>query len=353
MAMDSIDHYFSTSSQSAVSPGNNFESTLPASWYSSQEMFEFERRAIFSKRWLLISHKSRLTQTGDWLRYTFANYDIIIMRDRTGSINAFHNICRHRAYPVIEKEGAGNNKIFACRYHGWSYGVNGKLAKAPGYQEMNLDKDQNSLFRCHTRIDRNGFIWINLDARGTLEVAFEEQFEDSEDQCAHRDFEDYTFVTELKKDELKLNWKYRSADAMPERVKTDFNTTHTFHFPNASSTVSTKFIAIQKMLPRASHKTTEHYELYRHKECPDEDWKIISDTYAAAVEADTATRTAPFFFQTAVRDAVTEHYKQEKAAGKRIWPSRPTAVGVMDQADEDEEICAGLACGTQKEVLAW
>ncbi|KAF3052249.1 hypothetical protein E8E11_011234 [Didymella keratinophila] len=350
--MGSTNHYFSTAPQGAISPESSSESALPASWYSSQEMFEFERRAVFSKRWLFISHKSRLTQTGDWLRYSFASYDIIITRDRKGGINAFHNVCRHRAYPVIEKEGAGNNKILACRYHGWSYGLNGKLAKAPGYQEMNLDKDQNSLFRCHTRIDRNGFIWINLDAKNTPEVAFEKHFMHVEDQCAHIDIEDYTFDTELK-EELKFNWKSGSVDATPDCVRSEFNTADIPYFPNASSTVSTKFVAIQKILPQAPNKTTKHYELYRHKDCSDEDWKTISGAYTAAVKSDKVTGTAPFHFQTTVRDAVTEHYEQEKAAGKEIWPSRPAAVGVMDQADEDEEICAGLACGTQKEMLAW
>lgn len=351
--MSSRNHYLSTAPQSAMSPENSSKSALPASWYSSQEMFEFERRGIFSKRWLLISHNSRLTQTGDWLRCSFANYDVIITRDRTGSINAFHNVCRHRAYPVIEKEDAGNNKILACRYHGWSYGLNGKLAKAPGYQEMNLDKDQNSLFRCHAKVDHNGFIWINLDARQTPEIAFEEQFRNVEHQHAHIDFADYTFDTDFKEEELNINWKNGPAGSTPGRIETDFNPTPIFCFPNAIFTISPKFIAIQKILPQAPNKTTKHYELYRHKDCSDEDWKMISDAYSGAVRADKAFEAPPFFFQTAVRDAVTEHYKQEKAAGKEIWPSRPATVGDSDQADEDEEICAELTCGTQKEVLAW
>src|SRR4051794_30002170 len=38
---------------------------LPASWYTSEEMYQLERRAIFSRRWMLITHKIRLSQTGD------------------------------------------------------------------------------------------------------------------------------------------------------------------------------------------------------------------------------------------------------------------------------------------------
>lgn len=350
--MDGSQHYFISTAGGSVESTDGSENTLPTSWFSSQEMYEFERRAIFSKRWLLISHKSRLTQTGDWIRYGFASYDIIITRDRTGALNAFHNVCRHRAYPVIEKEGAGNSKILACRYHGWSYGLNGKLAKAPGYQEMNLDKDQNSLFRCHTKIDRNGFIWVNLDAMETPGVAFDEHFANV-DAPSQIDFDDYTFAFELKNENLKFNWKYGSADSTPKQIKDEFRTTSTYYFPNASSTVSSKFMAIQKVLSQAPNKCTKHYEIYRHKDCSDAEWEAISDAYAGAVKAEKANEIAPTSFQTIVRAAITEHYKQEKAAGHEIWPSRPVHSNSADQADEDEEICAGLACGAQKEVLAW
>ncbi|KAJ4989327.1 Rieske domain-containing protein [Stagonosporopsis vannaccii] len=357
--MTSTQHYFKIPANGAVNEVADHmqrsKNILPASWFSSQEMYEFERRAIFSKRWLIISHKSRLSQTGDWIRYSFASYDIIITRDRTGAINAFHNVCRHRAYPVIEKEGAGNNKILACRYHGWSYGLNGKLAKAPGYQEMNLDKEQNSLFHCHTKVDRKGFIWISLDARETTEITFDEHFGDfdAQDQYPQIDFDDYTFDSEIKKDDLKANWKDESAASTPEQIRKHFNTTSTYYFPNVSSTVSGKFMVLEKVLPQGPDRTNKHYEIYRHKDCSDEEWKTISDAYVDAAMVEKSNESVPILFQNILRVAITEHYKQEKAAGREIWPSRPVHSASTDQADEDEAICAGLTCGPQKEVLAW
>ncbi|KAH6618481.1 Rieske [2Fe-2S] iron-sulfur domain-containing protein [Boeremia exigua] len=353
--MDNTLHYFSDTTNGTTGFTKSSGNTLPASWYSSQEMYEFERRAIFSKRWLFISHKSRLSQTGDWIRYSFASYDIIITRDRTGAINSFHNVCRHRAYPVIEKEGAGNNKILACRYHGWSYGLNGKLAKAPGYQELNLDKDQNSLFRCHTKIDRNGFIWINLDAKQTPEISFEDHFDnvDVQNETSHIDFDDYSFGCELKGD-LELNWKHGSVGSSLEQIRQDFNTTSTCYFPNALSTISAKFMVIKKDLPQGPNKTIKQTEIYRHKDCSDIEWNDVSSAYSLALNTEKTDRTIPVFFENTIRDAVTEHYKQEKTTGHEIWPSKPVQTGnAADQVDEDEDICAGLACGPQKEILAW
>ncbi len=353
--MDGVRHYFSSPANDTQDSTHEKKSSLPASWYASLEMYEFERRAIFSKRWLFMSHKSRLTQTGDWIRFSFASYDIIITRDRTGAINSFHNVCRHRAYPVIEKEGAGNNKILACRYHGWSYGLNGKLAKAPGYQEMNLDKEQNGLFRCHTKVDGNGFIWINLDAKLVPEIPFEEHF-DAYTQAKPSDinFDDYSFGFEFKQENIKWNWKHGCADTITEQLRSDFSTSETCYFPIASSSISAKFMAIQKILPQSPNKITEHFEVYRHKDCTDGEWKSISDTYAVVAKVGKIKSLAPSFFQVIIRDAITGHYKQEKAVGREIWPSRPVHTeGSADQADADDDICVGLACGSQKEVLAW
>lgn len=151
---------------------------LPASWYTSQEMFELERRAIFSKKWLLTTHSLRLPNTGDWLQYEIAGYPFLLVKDREGNINAFHNVCRHRAFPIVTDEG-GSSRILACKYHGWSYGLNGKLAKAPGYQDLDgFDKSKNGLFPIHVHIDRNGFIWVNLDSSEKPEVAWEDDFKD-------------------------------------------------------------------------------------------------------------------------------------------------------------------------------
>ena len=101
-----------------VEPKKTTIRALPSSWHTSQEFYNFERRAIFSRHWLLMTHRSRLQQPGDFLRYKFAGFDVVINLDRKGDVRAFHNVCRHRAYSVVEKQ-SGQANIFSCRYHGW------------------------------------------------------------------------------------------------------------------------------------------------------------------------------------------------------------------------------------------
>ena len=181
---------------------------LPASWYTSQDMYELERRAIFSRKWMLITHKMRLTQPGDWLKFEIAGYEFVLCRDRRGEINGFHNVCRHRAFPVIEGQH-GTSKIFSCRYHGWSYGLDGKLAKAPKYEELQgFDKSRNGLFPIHVRIDVNGFIWVNLDSKEVPEVAWEDDFAgiDEQERLKQYNFDDYVLDSVYQMDGA-YNWK--------------------------------------------------------------------------------------------------------------------------------------------------
>lgn len=180
---------------------------LPASWYTSQDMYELERRSIFSKRWLLTTHSLRLPNNGDWLRYEIAGFSFVITKDRTGAINAFHNICRHRAFPVVTAE-KGNNSILACKYHNWSYALNGKLTKAPGYQELSgFDKSKNSLFPIHVHVDTNGFIWVNLDA-SDKPTPWNEHFAgiDTQDRFKAYNWDEYKFDHTWEM-EGEYNWK--------------------------------------------------------------------------------------------------------------------------------------------------
>jgi phenylpropionate dioxygenase-like ring-hydroxylating dioxygenase large terminal subunit len=197
-----------TSTETVEADESTAVRALPAPWYTTEEIYELERRAIFSRKWLLITHKNRLKNAGDWLRYEIAGFDVVVAKDRQGDINAFHNICRHRAYPVVEGE-KGTARIFACRYHGWSYGLDGKMAKAPGYQDIpGFDKSQNGLFPIHVHLDVNGFIWINMDGKQKPEVAWEDDLEgvDTQQRLKQFNFDDYEY-DHLWEIEAAYNWK--------------------------------------------------------------------------------------------------------------------------------------------------
>lgn len=99
---------------------SDVQGNFPASWYTEPAFYEFELRAIFSKHWLLTTHRIRLPQPGSFVRYQLGDFDFFLTKDREDKIHAFHNVCRHRAYPIIEdKDGRdGKKQILSCGYHG-------------------------------------------------------------------------------------------------------------------------------------------------------------------------------------------------------------------------------------------
>ena len=50
------------------------------------------------------------------------------MRDETGQLNGFYNVCRHRGHELVQ--GVGVAKKFACPYHAWVYALDGSLRHA-------------------------------------------------------------------------------------------------------------------------------------------------------------------------------------------------------------------------------
>ncbi|KAH7165178.1 Rieske [2Fe-2S] iron-sulfur domain-containing protein [Dactylonectria macrodidyma] len=141
---------------------------LPSGWWTDTSNFQLERRAVFSKTWICISHRSRFVTAGDYVSYDFAGFRIFLILGKDGIIRAFHNVCRHRAFPVTPK-AAGSVSVLGCRYHGWCYDTKGKLTKAPKFDHLpDFDKDRNSLFEIHCKLDEQGFIHVNLS--GNTEV---------------------------------------------------------------------------------------------------------------------------------------------------------------------------------------
>ncbi|KAI3425186.1 hypothetical protein D9Q98_008955 [Chlorella vulgaris] len=103
-------------------------STPPSSWYTRPSVLEREELAVFRNSWLAVAHASRLASRGSFASGSLLRLQWLACRGEDGSLHAFHNVCRHHA--AILAEGHGMAACFTCRYHGWTYGLDGRLLKA-------------------------------------------------------------------------------------------------------------------------------------------------------------------------------------------------------------------------------
>lgn len=136
--------------------------TLPAWTYRSPEFFAAEQRAVWRRTWLLVGHVSQLGAPGDYLSETIAGEPIVVIRGQDGELRAFSNVCRHRGARIAD--GSGNcGKALRCPYHGWTYGLDGRLLGVPEKSGFpGFDKDTNGLWplRCAQAV---GFVFATLD----------------------------------------------------------------------------------------------------------------------------------------------------------------------------------------------
>ncbi|HUB90611.1 MAG TPA: SRPBCC family protein [Dyella sp.] len=113
--------------------------TLPARFYTDARMPALDAAMVFARSWQLVCHQSQLSDIGDHVVTEIAGLPLLVVRSNETNIRAFHNVCRHRAGPIASCDGRGAHTL-RCRYHGWTYGLDGVLRGAP---EMGRTPDFN------------------------------------------------------------------------------------------------------------------------------------------------------------------------------------------------------------------
>jgi choline monooxygenase len=135
--------------------------TLPADWYTSHELFELEQRTLFRRVWTCVGRTEQVAQPGDYFTCELANEQIVVVRDRSGTLRALSSICLHRAGPVAL--GSGHRKAFQCPYHGWTYELDGRLRRCQG-MEGTEDFDPAAMRLPEFRVEAWGpLVWVTLE----------------------------------------------------------------------------------------------------------------------------------------------------------------------------------------------
>ena len=136
-------------------------STLPSAFYIDPKYLEVEKRAIFWRTWQIGCRSEQVAKPGDYVTLDLCGEPLVVVRDTEKKLRAFYNVCRHRAGPPAE--GCGSRKVFRCGYHGWTYGLDGRLLNAPEMEGVaNFQFDD---FRLRpVQVDEwEGQVFVNLD----------------------------------------------------------------------------------------------------------------------------------------------------------------------------------------------
>lgn len=134
--------------------------TMPARWYIEPRFLDLEKRKIFWKTWQPVGRADMVLRPGDYFTCEVTGERLVVARGQDGALRAFFNVCAHRAGPVAV--GKGNRRSLQCKYHGWTYALDGRLLAAPEFEGVkHWDKD--SVCLPQVRVQEWGpFIFVNL-----------------------------------------------------------------------------------------------------------------------------------------------------------------------------------------------
>jgi phenylpropionate dioxygenase-like ring-hydroxylating dioxygenase large terminal subunit len=144
---------------------------VPAGPYYQSDWFELEREAVFRRAWLNVGHVAEIPNAGDFIvrELEVLGASIIIARGKDGAIRAFHNVCPHRGTQLVDGPAAGSASRFSCRYHMWTFGLDGALISAPDFERFYVEKSDCNLKGVAVDVC-GGLIFVNLDPRRCLSL---------------------------------------------------------------------------------------------------------------------------------------------------------------------------------------
>lgn len=110
-------------------------STLDWHDYADPATFRRELEACFADAWHYVGHAARLPEPGSQLAARALDVPVLLVRDvdEPASIRAFVNACRHRGARLVDDMSCARS--IRCRYHGWTYALDGTLRGAPRLQD--------------------------------------------------------------------------------------------------------------------------------------------------------------------------------------------------------------------------
>ena len=172
--------------------------SIPSSWYLDPAHLIREQDGIFRRTWHWVGRADELSNAGDYLTCDVAGEPVIVARGEDGRLRAFSNVCLHRAGPVARDQG--NTRLFRCSYHGWNYGLDGRVRATPGYDGLRGEDGCLPQLRVETW---DPFVFVNLDpdAQSLLDTLGELR-----DRFGAYGLPDLTFRREVVL-EADCNWK--------------------------------------------------------------------------------------------------------------------------------------------------
>ena len=134
---------------------------LANQFYTEQRYFELERDQVMGKTWACVGFASDLVKNGSVKPVDFMGLPLLLMRNRQGLAQVFHNVCSHRGMKLVQEEGEVQG-VIRCPYHSWTYDLNGSLRGTPHVGGIDKHKDERFACEKHGLKALRSAIWMDM-----------------------------------------------------------------------------------------------------------------------------------------------------------------------------------------------
>merc|ERR1719410_815822 len=151
-----------------------------------------EENQLWKKSWFAAAHCQSVKNVGDTHVVDVADQSYIVTRDKDMKIRAFHNACRHRGARLCKT--SKNRRRISCKYHKWTYKLDGSLVATPFFKKQEIDKKDYGLQQVHAE-EFAGLVWVNASESKTV-APVREMFGDVADVLDAINMQDFNLVDE-------------------------------------------------------------------------------------------------------------------------------------------------------------
>src|SRR5262245_28530054 len=90
---------------------------VPKERYTTRGFLDVEMSRLWPRVWQIACREEELPAAGDFVEYRIGDQSILVVREASGSIAAFHNACLHRGTRLAEGQGHFKGERIRCPYH--------------------------------------------------------------------------------------------------------------------------------------------------------------------------------------------------------------------------------------------
>jgi glycine betaine catabolism A len=144
--------------------------TLPAKYFVDPALFRREVEVFFWDSWVYAGRAEWIRLPGEYFLRDIAGESVIITRSQDNAIHAFYNVCRHRGTRMCTASEGIFGGAVQCPYHGWKYGLDGRLLGAPHMSETGFQHKDYGLHKVAAELwDGHLFLHLGQPSQTILE----------------------------------------------------------------------------------------------------------------------------------------------------------------------------------------